>query len=130
MKNQTFYLLLFVLTMFTTSCANDDDASDDNDTETTEMVCSLDMSSYSRTACCIYGNEVASPGETQSFVYSSNTDNNVFDWTIVSGSISIISGKNDKTVTVKFEDDFTSGIIKCDASGDLVCDTVIEITKK
>lgn len=130
MKNQTFYLLLSVLIMFTISCSNDEESSNNNDNENSELVCGEDISNYSGTICCITGNNLASPGETLSFVYESNRDNNVFNWTIISGSISIINGQNSQTVTVKFGDDFTNGIIKCYASGHLVCDALIEITKK
>jgi|TARA_B110000902_G_scaffold219926_1_gene254566 hypothetical protein len=129
MKNKTIYLLLFVFATLTTSCSSDDESSDNN-TESSELVCGKDISIVSGTICCVTGSDFASPGETLSFVYGSNTNNSIFNWTISSGSISIVSGENSQTVTVKFGDDFTNGKINCYASGDLECEADIEITEK
>ena len=131
MKNQTIYLLLFVLILVTISCSNDDDeANDDGNNETSELVCGKDISIVSGTTCCVTGSDFASPGETLSFVYKSNTNNAIFNWTITAGSISIVSGENSQTVKVKFGNDFTNGIINCYASSDLVCGAIIEIFEK
>jgi hypothetical protein len=130
MKNQIIYLLVFLIITFTTSCSNNDESTDDSNNENPELVCGKDISIVSGTICCVTGSDFASPGETLSFVYGSNTNNSIFNWTISSGSISIVSGENSQTVTVKFGDDFTNGKINCYASGDLECEADIEITEK
>jgi hypothetical protein len=130
MKNQIIYLLVFLIITFTTSCSNNDESTDDSNNENPELVCGKDISIVSGTICCVTGSDFASPGETLSFVYGSNTNNSIFNWTISSGSISIVSGENSQTVIVKFGDDFTNGKINCYASGDLECEADIEITEK
>ena len=129
MKNQTIYLLLFVLITFTISCSNNDESTDLSKNENPELVCGKDISIISGTICCVNGSDFASPGETLSFVYGSNTNNSIYNWTISSGSITIVSGENSQTVTVKFGNDFTNGIINCYATGDLECEADIEINK-
>ena len=129
MKNQTIYFLLSVFMIFMVSCSNDDESSDNN-TESSEFVCGEDISNYSETICCVTGSELASPGEKLSFEYNSNTNNTIFNWKIVSGSISIVSGENSQTVTLEFGNDFTDGIVHCESSGDLVCNAELIINKK
>jgi hypothetical protein len=129
MKNLTIYLLLSVFITFIISCSNDDDSSDNN-TVSPELVCGEDVLGYSGTICCVTGSDLARPGETLSFTYSSNRNNSVFNWVVSPGSISIVSGENSQTVTIEFGSDFTNGIIKCEASGHLVCNAVLEITKQ
>ena len=130
MKNQIIYLLVFLIITFTTSCSNNDESTDDSNNENPELVCGKDISIVSGTICCLTGSDFANPGETLSFVYGSNTNNSIYNWTISSGSISIVSGENSQTVTVKFGNDFTNGIINCNATGDLECEADIEINKK
>ena len=127
MKNQTIYLLLSVFMTFTISCSNDDESSDNN-TESSTLVCGEE--DYPGTICCVTGSELASPGENLSFEYNSNTNNTIFTWKIVSGSISIVSGENSQMVTLEFGNDFTDGIVHCESSGDLVCNAELIINKK
>ena len=130
MKNRTIYLLLFVFVTLTTSCSNDDESSDNNIRVLSELVCGEDMSNYSGTICCISGPELASPGESLSFEYSSNIINPVFTWEIISGSISIVSGQNTATVTLEFGDDFTTGEILGKGDGDEICSELFTINKR
>ncbi len=121
MKNQTIYLLLFVFITLITSCSNDDNSTDSDIIETTEYVCGEDMTNYSGTICCVTGSEFVNTGETLTYTYSSNRNNSLFNWSVESGSISIVSGENSQTVTVKFGNDFTYGIIACNGSGSFRC---------
>jgi len=131
MKNQTIYLLLFVLITFTISCSNDDDEStDDSNNETSELVCGEDISNYSGTICCVTGSELASPEEILSFEYNSNIINPVFTWEIISGSISIVSGQNTSKITLEFGSDFTTGEILGKGDGDEICTELFTINKR
>jgi|GEM_PF-2641894 len=126
MKNQTIYLLLFVLFTFAISCSSDDE--DLN--PITELVCGENTTNYSGTICCVTGSDLVTPGETLSFDYNSNIINPVFTWEVVSGSITIISGENSPTITVEFGNDFTTGMIRGKAIGDEVCTEVLTINKR
>lgn len=130
MKNQTIYLLLFVLITFTISCSNDDESTDDSNNETSKLVCGEDISNYSGTTCCVTGSELASPGESLSFEYNSNIINPVFTWEIISGSISIVSGQNTSTITLEFGSDFTTGEILGKGDGDEICTELFTINKR
>src|SRR5690606_27440301 len=130
MKNKTIYLLLFVFITLITSCSDDDESSDNNIKESSELVCGEDMSNYSGIICCVSGSELASTGESLSFEYNSNINNPVFTWEIISGSISIVSGQNTATVTLEFGDDFTTGEILGKGDGDEICTESFTINKR
>jgi len=128
MKKQTTYLLLSVFITLTISCSNDDKSSSENNDESSELVCGED--SYPGTICCVTGSELASPGEKLSYEYNSNINGPVYDWEIVSGSITIVSGQNTSTITLEFGEDFTTGEIHGKADGDEVCTELFTINKR
>jgi hypothetical protein len=122
--------VVFLLIAFSCSKNNDSIEIDENEgTDGAYTICNSE-DIIGPTSCCIEGKTSSKPGETLSYTYKTNTDNSVFKWKIISGSISIISGENSKTVTVKFGDDFNNGVIQCDGSGDLICNTTEEIKKE
>ena len=100
-----------------------------NQTHTVDVL-KTNSSKLTTTYYCIPGLLKAEQGRTSFYTYNSNTNNSIFTWSIVSGSISIVSGENSKIVTVKFGDDFTNGVIKCESTGDKHCNTRLEVNRK
>lgn len=131
LQNQIAIKTLHILTIplislfLFNSCSNDDD--DDNCNQELEETLALDMlygkniNTISGTICCVIGSDTAIPGDTLTYQYESNRNNTVFNWEIVSGSITIISGQNSAIVNIKFGDNFTNGVVRCIGDGDQQC---------
>lgn len=69
------------------------------------------------TACCVSGPVVAKPDDIVQYHYQINHADPQVSWQILEGNISIIAGQDTQTVTVRFGDNFTTGIIFGDGNG-------------
>lgn len=133
-------LLIFtfaILTISFLSCSKDDEQ---GDSQTKEEIAKQneceeainDAITNDSVACCVLGKLQASPGDTIEYTYNSSFTSKIYNWTIISGDITIISGENSKTVQVKFGDNFTGGEIVGlgDNQEGRKCSDSVEVTKK
>lgn len=83
-----------------------------------------------RTNCDILGSSQITPGSTVTYTYSSNFTPNDVNWSVQSGSITIVSGQGTNTVTLSFGSNFTTGSIFAIGSGNggIVCSDSMTIT--
>jgi hypothetical protein len=88
--------------------------------------------SYPGTACCISGSNQVNPDDSSTYRYVSNIANANITWTVLHGSITLVStstsGENVSIATFEFGSDFTSGCISVtgeeDGGGSLCSDFV------
>lgn len=131
MRIQNTYLLLLLSILLTVSCSNDDDAGTvENLKNVTD--CSLSYSANPNeylVGICLNGTNSAKPNETITFASKATANFSEIIWTIESGSMEIINVANStenivevgriKTIaTIKFNSDFSGGIITAEAVND------------
>lgn len=135
MKKLLVFSFVFLFISFL-SCSKDDEQSDSQTKEeiAAQNKCEEAINNATTNggvACCVLGKLKAAPGDTAEYTYNSSFTNKTYNWTIVSGDITIISGENSKTVKVKFGDNFTGGEIVGlgDNQEGRKCSDSIEVTK-
>jgi len=106
-------LLSFSFIVFT-SCRNDEIESDIQLIESSEIQAKT-------TSCDINGLKVVSPSSTAVYTYTSNFTPNTVTWSVISGSITIISGQGTNTITLSFGSNFNGGTISAYGVGGVTC---------
>ncbi|GAA5041170.1 hypothetical protein GCM10011506_42570 [Marivirga lumbricoides] len=79
--------------------------------------------------CGVTGPDCASSGQTLTYTYSTTTSNPNITWTVNSGSISIVSGQNSNTVSLRFGRGFTGGTVTVLGAGAPNCSVTFDILK-
>lgn len=117
-------LLLFI------SCSSDDLTLPENgDIEATEHTAIFEDAEGQ--ACCVIGVEEITPNTQETYEYTSNFDSTEISWLVVSGSMELLEGENDKTIILSFASDFTKGILEGKGQNNSVgCAEQIIISKK
>lgn len=128
MKNQTIYLLLFVILTLTTSCSNDDNTAPTIENLKNVTECGLTIEPNTLISICVDGTDFALPDEIITFAstfYSKNNNpsDTQFLWTIESGNMEILNVENStdgliakSIATIKFNSDYSgNGIIAANA---------------
>jgi len=101
------------VSFITTSCSSEP-GQGSTDSECEAFILSVN----SGTACCLSGPTRVTPGETVVYkIHTTIIDPLEVTWVIASGSMTIISGQGTSTISVKIEDDFTSGCFFMQAVG-------------
>jgi hypothetical protein len=102
----------------------------------------IPFADYEGTICCVAGPEKASPDDTLFYSYHSNLPDSAmqYNWNVLSGSITLLSGQNTQIAKFIFGPDFTNGSIhgggKSPLPGDSTgvfayqCTTSLEVSKK
>jgi len=132
MKNVTLYAILMLFGLLITSCSSNDD--DEIAIENLKNVtdCSLSFSANANedfVGICLDGTPFALPNETITFASKATPNFSEIVWTVESGSMEILNIENSieddeepgrlKTIaTIKFNSDFSGGVIRTDAAND------------
>ncbi|MFA0964102.1 hypothetical protein AB9P05_20000 [Roseivirga sp. BDSF3-8] len=69
--------------------------------------------------CSISGSNDAERNSTGNYTMTTELIYPFYNWSIVSGDISIVSGSSSSTVSLSFGPNFSGGIIECEAIGEL-----------
>lgn len=121
------YLVLFILLFSLANCTKEDDKIDDSHLYDQDANCTFGVN----TCCDIDGRILVERNST--YKYSSTTSYAVsnIEWEILSGDITIVSGQNTNTLTIRFGENFTIGKIRSSTTstrGDQ-CNNTFEINK-
>lgn len=113
-KISIIFLTVSLLSIFLFSCSKDEEEMQEEVLvpefeHTTNATCEEVESNEEGTSCCVFGKAKVSAGETVTYNYCANLANQrSVEWKVISGKITIIT-QGESSVTVRFENDFTTG---------------------
>jgi len=124
------YLWMLIFIPFLFSCSEEELQLEEKTLNIEERIPS-EKNETLRTTCTINGLNCGRPNSTITLTYNSDFNPNNVNWSILSGSISIIGGQGTNTVTLRLGSNFNGGSVYAIGSGNggIVCSDSYNIVR-